>query len=268
LLWLYGLWMTGYLYQYAVIRRKMPVIIYQMGKVGSSSLRKSFPAGAYKLALHVHHLQPDRIQRRKTQLIAQGQRPARHFYVAESVQRVLIAPQRRACFLTPVRDPVSRNLSAFFQAYERHTGERYTDSELDVATLREIFLRDYPHDRALTWFDDEFRQTLDVDVYSQPFPAETGYIEFDTHCGRVLVFRLELDDTTKERLIAQFLDVPAFRLKQANRASKKAYAAQYRRFKETMTLPDSYLDEMLNSRYARHFYTPAERDAIRRRWSG
>jgi hypothetical protein len=79
--------------------------------------------------------------------------------------------------------------------------------------------------------------------------------------------RIETDDAILEKAVRDFLDKPDFCLRAANVGTQKSYADTYRAFKQQVKLPDAYLDRMLTSRYARHFYTPAEREAVRRRWS-
>ena len=57
-----------------------------------------------------------------------------------------------------------------------------------------------------------------------------------------------------------------FALVESNTADDKSYADLYAAFRRELTLPEPYLDRVYGSRFARHFYTPDELAAFRRKW--
>ncbi|MEQ9304943.1 MAG: putative capsular polysaccharide synthesis family protein, partial [Marinoscillum sp.] len=61
-------------------------------------------------------------------------------------------------------------------------------------------------------------------------------------------------DKIKEQLIAEFLGLDSFKLKNYNVSENKVYAKLYRDFKSNVSLPDTYLNEMAESKYFKHFY--------------
>ena len=49
-------------------------------------------------------------------------------------------------------------------------------------------------------------------------------------------------------------------------SANKAYARAYEEFTSRIRFDESFLETMYGSRFARHFYSDAERDAFRSRW--
>lgn len=248
------------------IQKKIPVLIYQMGKVGSSSVYASFPIQEYPLAIHTHHLNEEGINRVIEDLQQKNIPVQRHYYFSRAVCRRVLKRNQPYKVITLVREPISRTISGFFQAFEMVVGVPYTESKHSIDDLYKIFMEYENYLSRRTWFENEFYASLGVDIYDQPFPQDAGYTHFANGKGEILLMKVELDNATKETVIADFLGVPEFKLAQANVGANKVYAETYRQFKADIVLPESYIDDVLSSRYAQHFYSPEERNAIRKKW--
>jgi hypothetical protein len=221
------------------LMRHNPVLVYQMGKVGSTSVYES--------------------------LVACGV-AAVHFHWMEPVYMRQIAKKERVEIITLVREPIGRCISEFFQNFELHTGADYHQDAFDMPTLCELFLSNQYFWRPLPWFDEEMKPRLGVDVYDYPFPQERGWLVIGTGIYRLLILKAELDDTTKETIIADFLKLGSFELVRANTAQEKAYADTYRAFIRNIRLPETYVEAMCNAKYTRHFYGETEIAAMRSKW--
>lgn len=243
----------------------IPIVVYQMGKVGSSSVTESLKLACVNHVFHVHRMNPDNIQRVRKEYLDNNQRPLDE-KVGERLYRSIVERRRKAKFITLVREPISRNISAFFQNFMRFTGAEYDDADYTVEELVEIFIRDYKHSVPSTWFDVEMKQTLEIDVYEYQFPKEKGYLSIKKGNFELLILKLEVDDSIKESAIAQFIDKEDFRLIRSNVAKEKNYFQTYRDFILTLKLPESYVESMCNSEYTRHFYSDAEIESIRSDW--
>jgi hypothetical protein len=192
------------------------------------------------------------------------------------VRRRLAALERgeRWRVITLTRDPVARNVSSFFQIGQAQcllglsrTGPLPPVADEVVERLGDLFLERFSgHDAPLTWFDDELKAVLGFDAYATPFPARQGYAIYESDRIDVLVLRVEDLRVRAEQALQEFLGVERFELVDANTAEEKNYSALYRRFVETVDLPDTYLRRMYDSKYARHFYTEGERAAFRSSW--
>jgi hypothetical protein len=273
-----------------------PILIYQMGKVGSSSIRNSLfrcPDPRTRLVLMSHEYFP--IRNRDPELIAiepeyrdmlareiahekrvyqqfslrkrLGRRFREKFYV-EMIYRNYIRPKRRVKVITLVREPVANNVSMFFQLLRRYIGPDVEPSECATDKLIGIFIEKYMHARPLTWLDAEVKTHFGIDIYQHPFPIEQGYTTITRENVSLLLLRCELDDRTKARAIADFIGLDEFEIVRSNTRSEKPEAEKYEEFKRMIRVPPALLDLMYDSKFARHFYSKAERDHFRKRWSG
>ena len=129
------------------------------------------------------------------------------------------------------------------------------------------FLDQYSHDVPLDWFDDEMKATTGMDVYSQPFPTDEGHVTLEAEPFRLLVMRHDLPDESKQQCIRNFLSDDSFQLSRHNEASAKSYSESYKSFIKRITIPESYAERMLGSKYAKHFYSEQEREELFARWT-
>lgn len=243
-----------------------PVVIYQMGKVGSTSICNSLSDCGVSLVDQVHRIEPEHVDELVASRAARGLQPHSPDHCNRGLQlyKQIIAPKRRAKFISLARNPIDRNVSAFFfNIFDRKSLLR----SLSIPELIEEFLERYSHDVPLTWFQKEPAVTVDIDVYDTPFPAERGYKTYQSGPFDLLVLRTEMPDPRKEELIQKFLGLTHFQIQRQNAGAEKGYAETYRSFKENAQLPKSYLDRMLQSQYAQHFYTDREIEQTYHRWS-
>jgi len=274
-----------------------PILIYQMGKVGSSSIRNSLfrsddPRTRLVLMSHeyfpIRNRDPERIaiepeyrdmldreiahEQRVYQQFSLRQRMGRRFrekFYAEMIYRRYVQPKRhRLKVMTLIREPVAHNVSMFFQLLGRYIGPDVEASECDTDELIDIFIEKYMHWRPLTWLDAEVKTNFGIDIYQYPFPAERGYTVISQGKTDLLVLRCEMDDRSKEHAIANFLGLDEFEIVRSNVRSEKPEAQKYEEFKRRIELPPALLDQMYDSKFSRHFYSREERNRFRERWSG
>ena len=246
--------------------------ILQMGKVGSTAIRRALEGVGIEGILNGHHLSRetlDRIERN----YRDWDRPLPTSWQAgtEIRRRVIDAPAGKAepiDIISIVRDPVARNLSGFTNAFHIPGREGLTDPA-QVRIASERFMAEHKHEWPLNWFDEQLHATLGVDVYTRPFD-HTGknlHIGEASDAVRVLVLRLEDDDETKARALAQFLDLPEIpEIPRANDTGHKTHAEASRRIRDAMVFDEAFLDRMYDHKMVRHFYTDTERARMKQRW--
>lgn len=225
-----------------------PVFIYQMGKVASSSVRYSLERSYQGPVVHGHYFGP---QHRKWEV--------GYLYRAWQEQPF---PMK---VVSLIREPVARNISAFFENFQRFTRYRFQDNPYSAEELQLFFLTRYPHNLPLLWLENELRRSFGLDAYQQPFPAE-GYLQLRQGPIDGLLLKHDLADEGKMELLKNFVPLKELEWHNQNEGQEKPYAQLYREFK-ALPLPDWYLDQMYNSRYAQHFYGP-EIAALREKWGG
>jgi hypothetical protein len=250
-----------------------PVVVFQMGKVGSKSVESSLKRYDFGAPIcHSHLLNNlDQVESHIRTARANPSQSLAEIRHGKQLRKVLLgSPYLQNRVVTMVRDPVARNISAFFEniaEYVPDYRERQTAGELAIGTLIETFLAQYEHDIPLNWFDCQLRPVFDVDVYAEPFPKDRGYAIYSGPRASVLLLKLERLKECAAPAMKEFLGIEDFVLTNTNVGEDKDYRDVYRAFVDAIRLPASYLDRMYDSRLARHFYTDDEVRRFRSRWS-
>lgn len=266
-----------------------PLLVYQMGKVGSSSVTMTLrEANLDRHIYHIHFLTPELIEKyekkRKGFFATSREGDLKHIWqyqhLYKQIKRGLNG--RKWKVVTLVRDPVARNLSTFFEhieivpsASDREQtfrsveyGFEVTIENGDLEPLIDLFFEKCRHDTPIIYFDREFKTIFDIDLFASDFPKTKGYQIYEAAEADILLIKLEyLDQCTAEAFKA-FLNIDNLSLVRHNVGSQKETSDIYQLFKESINLPESYIDHMYASKVAQHFYTEAEISRFRAKWSG
>lgn len=246
------------------------VLVYQMGKVASKSVALSVARYPRFSVFHMHILSPSNYEAaERQQRVLLGDEDVSYVLdVSRIVHRGLIASGQPIKIITLVREPIGRNISAYFQNLDFWWKTPDAYRKITMPELVDRFLRDFPHHEPLTWFDNEFRPATGVDIYSLPFPQQEGFQEIHAGPLDILVLKHDLADRIKASRLSMLLSIDNFRLLRENTAEGKRYREKYKEFQKSIRLPSTYIDEMLGSKYVRHFFPCEEIEQIRRRWLG
>ena len=212
-------------------RKEPPVLIYQMGKVASSSIYRSLVKYYSGGVFHSHALDSENSTHVK--LLNYGK-----------------SNNQKLKLISLVREPISRNISAFFQNFQ----ERYADLVRNdsVSEMMKVFIDSYPHDIPLQWFDQRMKVDFGIDIYNHPFSHE-GYTIVENDVAELLVMKHDLNNDLKSNLVSDFIGISSFQILNKNVSSKKSYDRLYKEFKK-LSLPQPYINQMYDSKYMRHFY--------------
>lgn len=263
---------------------KGPVLVLQMGKVGSRSAEAGLDARVTdRPVYHSHFLSPDRVAETE-KMRRMYFRGVRHRYLtrqwlSQFVLRTFQAHRddRTWKIITLTREPVGRNISAFFENLylvpTENDGEFEISSDVygleptivsdeDTSQLAQLFFERARHDSPLQFFDREIRDIFGIDVIKSGFPIEKGYEIYRSGRVELLVLRLEDLSRCAGVAIKEFLGLDDFELINKNIASKKHYASLYSAFKKRVDIEEDYVKMLLDSDYMRTFYSEDEiRDA-------
>lgn len=249
------------------------ILVYQMGKVGSTAVTRSLRAAGVESRIYKpHFLTKEGMARAEKQYRKNwtGGRRALHLWESQFLHDKVRRPRPGAKWriVTLVRDPVARNVSAFFQTFDLEAFYG-NGSGADPERLADAFLHEFEwHDEPLTWLDAELGSVFGIDVFAFPFPHSRGYDVYENDAATVLLLRLEDLQQAAPRALEEWLGLEGFATVESNVGRTKYYSDAYRAFFEGARLPGSYLDRMYGSKYARHFYTDEEIQAFRATWQG
>lgn len=237
-----------------------PILIYQMGKVGSSALKRSIPG-----ALHIHNI----VRKKPEDYIS----PVRAKFEYRGIKKwkrwlklwrlhLKIRSSKQVKIITLVREPVGRDISMFFQALPFWLAEAYIVDGLSkqegAEVLRSAFYRRVNHAYALNWFDVELKVLTGIDVFSTEFDPEKGFMHYKNKQFQVLLVRHDkLECPAVLRQLSDFVG-SSVTLGSANSSAIKWYAPIRSIFLDSLALDEQYLERMLSSKLTRHFFTKDE----------
>lgn len=259
-----------------------PIIVHQMGKVGSKtvelSLRKAYEALGIQIPIYHTHILNGFDGVRGYILSEQHRQnsadPLAALEHGESVRKLIDGnPAQHWNVISLVRDPIARNVSAFFEnlpGYMPDWRERYANGTLTVYEVQALFLKsNMAYEKPDFWFNSQMKSipAFDIDVYATSFPHDVGYKIYPaTARANLLLIRLENLRECAQQAMQEFLGLTKFSLYNTNTANEKEFAELYRAFNE-LPLPVEYVEGRYKTQFAQHFYSDAELESFTQRWT-
>jgi len=229
------------------------ILVYQMGKVGSVSIQVALRHKGLH-AIHAHWMQGG------------GEYPTTKEQLAEDIKS---GEKDNWKVISLVREPVARNVSAFFQGIEKYYSN-YKEYKYKEAVL-EDFLQNYNHQWPELWFDEEIMDVFDFDPFSTRFNYNEGYQIYEVERGEILIIRLEDADRVVPKAMEEFLGLEDVKMARSNAFIKRHNGTRvgkiYEEFMEIAELPEDFLDKMYDMRHAKHFYSKKELKNFKDWWS-
>ena len=242
---------------YQMLSDKAIVLVYQMGKVGSSSIQYSLEEVGIG-APHIHSLYKNRgCELYKNFLLAKMYYPCYKkllFYLFYTFQRLKLRRRKHLKIITLVREPISVNLSSFFHNLSYPS---YEIEQQNVSGIEEAFFEKFNHDYALDWFDNEFLPTIGLDIFKYNFDKQAGYAVIKEKNVDCLIIKLEKLNRL-EKVIANFVDDENFKLINHNFSADKWFQPVYNDFKVNVKFDADYVGKMYSSKFMQHFYSIEE----------
>ncbi|MDP1541289.1 MAG: putative capsular polysaccharide synthesis family protein [Moraxellaceae bacterium] len=255
-----------------------PIIIYQMGKVGSKTVENTLIQAYSQLSIkvpiyHRHILNPrvgsEEILRRE-RVNPEG---SLEELTAGRALRKKIEENitQKWKLISLVRDPIARNVATFFQNLQEFIPDwrnRFREGMLDVDELQDKFLSiETIHDEPNFWFDGQLKAVFGIDVFASTFPQSIGYKIYDDE-PRFLLLVIRLEDLNRSGLeaIERFLGLGCSQLANTNIGSEKEYVNLYNAFKKK-ALPLGYIQRIYDTKFAQHFYSQEEREKFSAQWT-
>lgn len=233
-------------------------IVFTMGKVGSTSVSTAIRRGGLG-CMDFHVLSKNFLLNRVKGDALEGNLPSRN--IVDSLyfhkNNIIKLPN---LYITLVRDPIARNLSAYFQ------NQVFGNIE-NPETIARHFCDHYNHTYPLSWFDREFNDNLKINVYDHYFDPSIRYLHVPEKS--LLIFRSDCSDELKSSVLTEILETPV-RIERVNVGTEKSYSklyiatvAQVRRI-----IRHSLKEMLLSHKFTTHFFSSDEVNDFRDYWSG
>lgn len=236
-------------------------LIYTMGKVGSTTvyntLKKKKP---YADIFHAHFLSQNWLE---VILPKRNRLFHRNIKIGKNILSFIKNnPQKKIKVITLVREPVIRSLSDLFQNWKT------TFEDIENVDIKELqsHIEKVNYDYTLNWFDTEFFEYLNIDIYKQGFNTQKGYEIYSFDNLEILCLKLESLNKIGRVAFNEFLGEDIV-LDTANKSSDKKGKEQYEHLKQVISINKEILSELYTSKYVTHFYSPTEINSFIKKWS-
>ncbi|EGQ9051320.1 capsular biosynthesis protein [Vibrio parahaemolyticus] len=247
--------------------QERPVLIYQMGKVGSSALEKSIPN-----SIHLHDLMAIDANKQISPVRAKLHQPNKHYVkrlLKRSVMSHMLKRKQDVRIISLVREPIGRNISMFFQSLPFWMAEKYLNDDSAIRSerpqlLQEAFEEHMNHHYPLEWFDNEIKTLTGIDVFNKPFDHEAGCQTYQQGNFSLLVIR---SDKLKQSpaTVGEFLGYPVD-VVHDNQSNNKWYSSLINEFKNSYQPKPEFIEEMLSSKLTTHFFTSSEISELKQKY--
>lgn len=264
------------------------VLVFQPGKVGSSSLTATLKASAPGLTVRqIHFLAPWRIDRFREIMALPDTPPDYRIVVGklvqdaeESLELLRSAQPGEVAVVSGFRDPLDRDLSAFaqnfpfflpeltfevdrleeetvrvsaaFEALWRAVRSIPADAPVGSLSFRQAQGRWLLVDSCLEWFERDFCPPLGID-YRALKPKRAPWIRLYRQGIHILLYRYE---TLREHMrpLLEQLPLEAWRPVDRNVSATKKYGPLLRRWRETWRPDPAMAAWFYESEFYRRFY--------------
>lgn len=235
-----------------------PILVWTMGKVGTTTVSRALACAGIP-ALHMHSIRP------KPQAAAEAQKGLTppHVKAARKALGFIRSGAGTVKIISMVRDPVARNISAFFENMHLHG----ISHELPTEELIGVFQQTYNHDIPLRWFDLELKAGIGFDIFREGFDHTSRLSRYAKDRFELLIFRSDAGLDLQQREVSDFVGAPV-ELTRENAADSKPYRAAYKDFNRALSLPKAYVERMYSSEFARLFWTREELEEMSLKYLG
>lgn len=235
-----------------------PILIWQPGKVGSSTIAKSLGQRNIRF-VHIHDLRQDNYE----STIDYNNRLS----LLRNLEKVQI--------ISLVRDPIARSISHYFEHWHLD-GYSLFDASFDESNLnmyqriiafteREAKTGQYGF--MFDWFNQEIKEILDIDIYQHDFDKNKGYqFIYQDNIELLLIKTEKLNDC--QEVIGKFVGADNFKLVNKNVGNQKPYKFVYEAIKKSFRIPEHIINFYYKGNKAMdHFYTSEEKENFIKKWS-
>lgn len=144
--------------------------------------------------------------------------------------------------VTAVRDPVARNISWHYE----------------MGGMEPI-----NNDLPLKWCDAYLEPRTGIDVYATKFPTVKGWKIYQ---GYLLVIKTELMSKALGDALTMLCGEGDYQVEHRAEGEFK-FGGEYKAFVENAKFNKKSLDRIYGSKYAKHFYSPKQIEALKKKWS-
>ncbi len=248
-----------------------PIVVLTPGKVGSSSIYNTLKKQLSNDIFHIYHIKGESIEDARQNHLSSGRKSIPlHLIVSKYLNKRLAAYKGKIYIITVVREPISREVSSFFQNADFHN---YQLNQKDITSavenslvrLNEIFEENICM-RLDVWFQSELKDNFGIDVFQEKFHNKQGYKIIKNGRFNLLLLKMEDMETVFPNAIQDFLEnKKKIKMKNSNVSSDKEYGEIYGKVRTRLGINSIVMDKIITSNYFNYFYTD-KREEVKTKW--
>lgn len=267
-----------------------PVVVYTMGKVGSTAAYKGLlDSKVSPLVYHVHFLTRsnlDGVLEKYSKRMSSATRKrvgfknlidgrVDHLKASSVVLKTFNETHRKKwIIITLVRDPVATFLSHTFQNPYIHRPFLINQAGFLDKEKTEAYIYDYfssfraDKDYITKWFDNEFYKFTGVDVFAHDYDVSEGYTVIRRKRFDVAVISLmRLEDNLSKVLRKLANTEKTVKVPKENVREWSDQQGFYKDLKKRIVLPVDILERVYSTKFAKHFFSLDYRRQMTEKWS-
>lgn len=184
-----------------------------------------------------------------------------------------------------VREPLSRDYSAFWQAFTEDVQhimwmpllendfQNMYNTFIDYLLKGSAYTKEklgnsmpYTWNDEFEWFDEQIKKFIGIDVFQYPFDREKGYTIIKKDDVELFLFKVEKMEDILDK-ISEFVGADRLPNIDANVAEQKWYSLAYAQMRKEIQLPEQYVNHYYqgNSKMD-HFYSQEEKRSFLNQW--
>ena len=208
------------------------ILVYQYGKVGSTSIRKSGLCNKYYSTIQKTY---------KEQMISTH---------SHEVAKDILSKYKNVLVINIVRLPIDRNISGFFQNINKYTSDY---NELHIDDLIKMYDELY-NPNTDNWMVNFFKG-FNIDIDKFKFDKINKYNKLTYNSNDILLFRFEDLEYITSNILPKY---NIFVNNKKNVGSSKSYNEVYENFKKIYKISDLEKERILNSKITNIYYSKEE----------
>lgn len=239
-----------------------PILVYQMGKVGSSTIHNTLVShGLGARTFHIHFLSAD-IAIHKKFLKKHNILPYHEYiYFGEVFRKHILKNNfRNIKVISLVREPIGLIVSNLFENSYQVKEILDDEGNIIVEKAKEYLDRELKKDDIFRffdeWFDREIKAVFDLDVFSRPFDKDLGFHMYPVRNGELLIMRTDVISDRGPALLKEFLgleEMPV--IQKTNVREMSSEAASYKELTDQLSIKEEVCRRIYQRPLARHFFT-------------
>lgn len=243
------------------------ILVYQPGKVGSSSIYNSLINTKYKQnTFQTHKISNfNYLNKDKSKCNTFFE----HLEDGEKLYRLLKEFNGPIKVISGIRDPLSQYISRIFENLERDSNIYLNEDnsikfqEIKNSVLNHIQNYGWP----MVWFDNNFKKILNIDINSLQFNKNQKFFYIKKENIEVVLYKLEYLNSNYNKIFNTLFPKDHIELILSNEAKNKYYYKDYKKVISEFKFSEDMLENYYYNIYKmNNFYTDDELKSFIEKW--